>query len=358
MIRVYYASKGLKPTTRVVVAKLAVVRNLPQTHHSTIPRHLHEQHIIHRKGRDRYAMHDIIWREEDWIRRGRIYADFESKPAVRQKRDEILRIPEHFADKQLHHDLPVNIVLERIRFVSHGRDSPERRQTPRFSSKAPNTSLEQVFKACTLPPLDVLADMGKQFGQLWFDGEANSVIDWTYPEKRYPLACLTVFRDFSWAVELRSAWILAEDWMTKPKPSVGQLGAADLAKQLFYGIEWNANIQAINTTISTRSLVLMLREEWLSDSHVDMLMQVLEDRAARCGRPCNAIFASSVFQFYLERAYETEGTCQQSMRILERYKEQLTSGNKTCLYLIAHVNGNHWVAWKLDHQNASFGHGK
>lgn len=299
----------------------------------------------------------MAWKDDEWIRKGRIYAAFEDHAIVKERRKALLDVPPAYrAVRPLPH-LSVMGLVELLKNVSCGSSDVDARSL--FSPEEPNASLEAFVASCVLPPSGTICAMVKEFGQLWFDGKAKSIKDWTNPSVLYPLPALTLYVEYSIAFDTRSEWLRAKSWMSRGKPTPDVEASADMARRLMFALQWDADLPALGTNFSTSDLLKLLSDSWLSDSHVDMLLQALTDRLDHSEPNNVVILAPCAFQMYLQHAYSNRGNDgPTSVPLLDRYRLAIESGKKKILSFIAHINGNHWVAWKVDFVNSTYGHGE
>lgn len=230
-----------------------------------------------------------------------------------------------------------------------------------ISADEPNTGLENLFEAPVLPPPTVLRQMHCAFGQAWFDGRANSIVEFTDPKRniRYPLPALEVYRELTRANATRREWMRAEEWMARGKHDARLAAAVQLVQRLAFTFEWDAEVRALHATVPAADLLRMLDASWLSDSQIDMLMQVLTDRDRREHGDSRVIFAPVVFQQYVRELYDQRDRAKpRKIPFMEWYQEEFLSGRKHHLYLVGHVNSNHWVPWVFNYGKGIIGHGK
>lgn len=306
-------------------------------------------------------MQDTTWRDKDWIGRGLSYSANAGKEIVLKQKNLLLHIPSNFAHLCPIPGLSVQALLRVMERVTEGKAMPMLRGEDLISAEEPNTGLEKLFEALVIPPPAIMEQMYAAFGQAWFDGRARSIVDFTdlKRETRYPLPTLEVYREFARANTTRREWARAEEWMRRGKHDARLAAAIQLAQKLMFAFEWDAEVRALHATVPAVDLIRMLDASWLNDSQVDMLMQVLTDRKRRENGDSDVIFAPVVFQQFVQELYDHRG-CENYRKIpfMERYEEDLVSGRKRVLYLVGHVNGNHWVPWIFDNEKGILGHGE
>lgn len=301
----------------------------------------------------------MAWKDEEWIGQGRIYATFESTTTVVEQQKLLFSVPPRFDNVRARTDLSVMSLMGRLESVTQGGTAAEVSGRHLFSLEEPNTGLDNLFVSCIVPPSTVIQEMSRSFGQLWFDGKAKSIKDWTKEDVRYPLPALTIYREFDRALETRSLWVQARAWMTRGRQALTCEASNDLAKQLMFAFPWDANLSALGADASVTELFKMLGDVWLTDSHIDMLMQTLTDRLEHNAEASGIVIAPCAFQMYLQLAFAAHNNGSgRAFPVLERYRQWIESGKKAVMYFPGHVNGNHWVAWKISKGCATFGHGE
>ncbi|OCB83926.1 hypothetical protein A7U60_g9133 [Sanghuangporus baumii] len=299
-------------------------------------------------------MQALGWQNEDWIGLGLKYTACAHLPLVEKQKKLLLHIPGALEQFRPSPGLSVKALLRRLDPVTQSGAIGEQSIADLFSSEESNVSLEQFFKAPILPPDDTLDALWKSFGQCWFDGK-KSIVDFTYPETRYPLSIVVVYRELSRANKLRMEWNHAEEWMMRGKRSPELTGAIARVQRLMFTFDWESELRAIYTTVPLLDLFGMLgdgHQGWLNDSHIDMLMQLLSDRYEREIEGCDVLIAPCVFQQYLLEAYDYRNNAKhRKIPLLEQYAQDILTGRKQRLFFTGHVNGNHWVPWMFDNRD-------
>lgn len=263
----------------------------------------------------------------------------------------MFQIPPEFSDTVPHPKLSLQSLLKRMRGVVSG-SAQGRTVDECFSADRPNASLEETREIRIIPPKTILDEMDKFFGQLWFDGKANSIIDWTHRAKRYPLAVFTVYWELNRACAIRAEWTRASQWLNS-KVNGDSLQAVQTACNLMYAYEWDREPGVRDVRMPVKELLSMLGNSWLSDEHIDSLMCALTSRYEAENGLGHVVFAPCIFQHWIRQLHEGSRPAG-----LQKYNEWISAGIKRVLYFIAHINSNHWVAWKVDLESKVFGHGQ
>ncbi|KAL5536122.1 MARS2_3 [Sanghuangporus sanghuang] len=315
------------------------------------------------------------WKNEDWIGRGLKYSAVQHEHIIQEQINLLLQIPAAFNTTRPRSGLSLKTILGRLGHVLQEGKMEEDEDTPGareaeveenervpggelLSPDLPNTGLEKLFEACILPSSKTVQEMHSEFYQQWLDGTAKSVVDWTDPNTRFPLAALTVYREFDRANDMRVCWRRAEKWMNRGKQTTELAAAVALTHKLLFVFEWDSELRAISSLAHSKELIDLLSNKWLSDSHIDMLLEVLTERANNNGICTDVLFAPCIFQQYILQAYDQRSsTNKRNIPLLEHYCQEFMAGRKQRLFFIAHINNNHWVPWKFDHSKGILGHG-
>jgi hypothetical protein len=155
------------------------------------------------------------WNEGYWIRplEPRIYPASDVPQTVLNRRLVLLSLPPE-ADILL----PLGI-LPITTLLNEWTDFPTPRQDVLvakvyFSNDACDSNSHAIVKALkrrpTFPPLKVVLNLEKRFGQAWFDGK-QSIQDSFYTGYPLPLWVLTLWRNFDHVFRTRAKWTAAEE---------------------------------------------------------------------------------------------------------------------------------------------------
>ena len=213
---------------------------------------------------------DTQFLHSTWIRAGKEFSRH-LPLVVYDKKQEILKIPHCFL-AQL--PIPVTLVYE---FINHSfplqSSNLSFHQLSRwFSTEVPLT-YPGVLLTRPIPPAKVLKDLDTAIGQVWFDG-ASSIVDLQFNNgtERFPLWVLSLWQEMEKMVENQRWW----------KSSIHQLelkthpqGITVQAKNLIEKLSWNGPLSG---GVSTLEFAGFLGVSWLSDTQINMMVDVLQNQ--------------------------------------------------------------------------------
>ncbi|KAH7903096.1 hypothetical protein BJ138DRAFT_1197369 [Hygrophoropsis aurantiaca] len=223
-----------------------------------------------------------------------------------------------------------------------------------FSILEPNEDLE-CLKTRKIPPAQWLEAMEKAFGQAWFDG-AKSIIDFSVVGSRLPLWTLTYWKEISLVFRKKALWNNAHRWLAR----MGQEGnlycleETDQARHAMGALCWGAPFHAIGGGTGPEALLPLLSDaEWLDDDIINLSMRMLSERAQLIPElSTSTLIAPLLFSTNLQAASEGK-----LLPHLDRYTSFFKSGQRKILYFPAHVNNNHWVAFRIDFKRHTLEYG-
>ncbi|KAF4590802.1 hypothetical protein EYR40_009399 [Pleurotus pulmonarius] len=227
-----------------------------------------------------------------------------------------------------------------------------------FSRDTPTTDPECILER-TIPPKSFLASLEKACGQAWFDG-AQSVIDHRYNDglDRLPRFVITFWREMVRIQEKRKTWERSFTWLSKEEKRLNQTaGDVEIVRNAmgyFKVIGWNTPL-AQRPFVASFELAPLLGTAWLSDEHIDLMIEVISDRIKEEG-----VRTSIVAPLNLSASITLRGTKKEtasSKRQLDEIKSEIQSKGVTRMYFPVHVNGNHWIAAFVDFERRTYGYG-
>jgi hypothetical protein len=198
------------------------------------------------------------------------------------------------------------------------------------------------------PPAEVIMGLKHQLQK----GSVTSVLCPHLPASggaRYPLWIIEFW------VKLRMIHNIQENWKraanrleakfrTAPKNHLLQ----HVAKTLNH-LPWTGNLLGYFNTIDLCELWVYFTEEWLTDSHLLVMLELLiEDIPSECHR-C-AFIENTHFTTLLAAAYNDQErySTERSYGWIRDRGNQLANGSKTYLATIINQNNIHWVALLID----------
>jgi len=166
-------------------------------------------------------------------------------------------------------------------------------------------------------------------------------------------------------VQSQAKWAESLQWVQRERntPDLDQetREALDDALATFDTIGWDCKLGYLRGTTSTICLPDILGTAWLTDDHIDMMMEELSKNVAT-----NPNLRDRVMVAPLAFANEIEengkaGTYDNKKGgavLLHRYKKQITEMKTKKLLFPVNINRNHWIAVFIDFLNGKIGYGK
>lgn len=266
------------------------------------------------------------------------------------------QIPLQFENKKLDSNLSVKTLLSNSTFITQGAAVKMVDWGKLISKEAPTVGLDLLWDRCVLPPAEIL----EPFLKATLPIDAKSIEDWDEEGKRYPLTAKSIYRLCNRANHLRRVWRAAETWMDRWTLRTKDMSDTTfLTHRLMATLEWDTYIRAVGTSVPTIDLIGMLSDEWLTDSQIDLVLQVLIERTKNEAKDYRVIIAPCVFAGHCSNVYTSRFDNEPlTARLLQRYRDDFLKGRVDKLVFIANVGGTHWVAWMIDYTSGTLSHGK
>ena len=288
---------------------------------------------------------DAQFNHSTWIGTGKTFSN--SLPqAVYDKKREVLKIPNQFPTQ-----LPTSVTLVH-EFICHPlplqSSSLSFHQTTEWFSTSTPLTYPGLLLTRPIPPEKVLENLEKAIGQMWFDG-ASSIVDPRFNNgtERFPLWVLSLWVDMKKVVEHQKRWKLAVRWLeltTYPEGIVIQ------AKRLIERLSWNEPLHFSGA--STLEFAGFLGVSWLSDTQIDMMVNVLQNRMKTEEHIGGVLIEPLTLSW--ELASVGKGWNKPLVSLyLSRLADQIEAGITTIWFPIC-VNENHWIAGRVDFKNYTF----
>lgn len=280
--------------------------------------------------------------------------------AAKKPDKSVISMPKELNEKRIPANLSINALMGFLSFVTQGKPDGTDDWRTLFSLDPPNASLEQLFQVCVLPPEELLEKVLANYTKI----SSNSVMDWSWKklgkEVCYPLTVLAIYREYGRANKTRKLWRDAQEWMGRwSRKTNGMEAAASLAERLTCTLEWDTHIRAAGMSVHTNDLLSMLSDEWMTDSQLDLVLQVLTERLGDSSRGSESIIAPCIFFQHIKNSCGAQSKKKQlTIPLLDHYKTAFLSGTKKYLYFISLVGHNHFVAWRIDYSAATLCHGE
>ena len=220
-----------------------------------------------------------------------------------------------------------------------------------FSTNMPLTCPEVLLKS-PIPSEKVLEKLDTTVGQMWFDG-ASSIVDPRFNggAERFPPWALSLWKKIQKVIGDQKQWNSSVRWLeliTHPEDTVAQ------TKSFVGGLPWNKQLCSIGG--STLEFAGFLGASWLSDTQIDMMVNVLRSRMTTEEQIKGTLLEPMVLSWELV-IVSTEKKGPMISPYLSRLTDQIKAGIMTIWFPI-NVNENHWVAGRVDCENYTFAFGE
>ncbi|KAL1712277.1 hypothetical protein EV715DRAFT_213952 [Schizophyllum commune] len=215
-----------------------------------------------------------------------------------------------------------------------------------FSAQTPNVDL-QVLARRDIPCSDDLTVLENAFGQAWFDGRAESIVDWRHNDgrERLPVWVIHFWRRLTPVVEAQKKWRASMSWLAarhQAKDSPNALRETLVyAQAMFDRLGWD-----IRNPYGGRSTTLasFLSTQWLTDDHVDMMCERTSDHVrADPILSTKVLVVGVVFSTYI-RNLGNKAAGWQNSQTLQYVAHQIEEGNFELLVFPINLSNTHWIA--------------
>ena len=207
-----------------------------------------------------------------------------------------------------------------------------------------------------LIPSETLIDkLHEALGQAWLDG-AKSIVDprFNNGQDRFPLWVISYWKHVSTLSAKQKRWKSAIQWldneMKKPDCSLQRKGELKSTLTLLDSLEWDSETKFVNQVISTIELSRLLGTLWLSDDHMNMMMEDLTIEKKTRTLPSGVQIATLWFANQVGRVGTDPDTAAalSKNKVFQKYEEDAREERVEQLYFPLHVNENNWVAGLVD----------
>lgn len=233
-------------------------------------------------------------------------------------------------------------------------------------SQLPPTIDIQVLLTRDVPPPSQLKKLREDFGQAWFNG-CQSIVDKRYSDGGgLPLWAITFWERL---VELRQAqkiWKKSWMWCTdeiERRHKKMDLATVKLLEDTLAQLKvlpWDVTMDYdIWDDVQTLSLASFLSAEWMADTHVAIMLHMVSQRLSETAQASTVLIASRMFTediLNVDRRLKLPEK-RWNRTVLKRYEQEIREKGKEVLYFPLNVNGNHWIAGKIDFVNHTISYG-
>ena len=215
--------------------------------------------------------------EKDWIGRGKVYDATRIPIFVIMARSKAAEIPHNVISVQLP---KTSLSVTEFLSCELPRVSSElisSKASVWFNPQPPNIPMDSTLLRRSIPSPIFLKQLEDASGQAWLDG-AKSVVDQRFNDGKdlLPLWIISYWMEVARCQELHTLWKTSMSWLDreqlrgKVSPELIQQ-----VRQLLGKISWNGQMSYCRRTIYTPDLTRFLGTAWLSDNHVNMMIEEL-----------------------------------------------------------------------------------
>jgi hypothetical protein len=297
-----------------------------------------------------------FWDEQLWIGKNKRYPASETPDYILAARSEVMAIPAAYAvfipDARLSISdlLRANLPVQSSALIT----TAARRA---FCKDEPNEDLA-CLAVRHIPPRTWLQQLEAAFGQAWFDG-ARSIRDERFKSSRLPLWVVSFWKGMADALEKRSAWQAAAEWVDRWGKEKELLHEADCVRAMMTLLSWGVKVSALGADFPKEQFTRLLSDNWIDGEIIDMMMFELSARAKLDPELSKTTMVATLnLSMNINRAFDTGNYTKKAEPLLARYTGVFKRKERTRLHLPAHVNANHWVPYLIDFDKGTLRYGE
>ena len=314
---------------------------------------------------------DVPFIEDDWIGQGIKYTkvpDF-----VRWKKDSYMEIPFNFLQ---YVNFPESkLSVKEFLALKLPRISSEiisNKAAKWFTDESPSILDPQILLQRSIPSPTFLTQLAKAAEQAWLDG-AKSVVDWRINDgaDRLPLWIITFWKEAENLNRLQSTWKQSMKWLSHEgerkerdgRPAIPS-DSIQKARELLGSLQWNGKMHYhdCNSMTSTSQLSYFLGTFWLSDDHINMMVEemLLEMHTTKPDGLKYVQVASLSFAHELRSVEKKLSLLISNRRKTQLYKYELCVKEEGLqkLYFPIHISENHWIVGMINFKKKSIAFGE
>ncbi|KAF5384382.1 hypothetical protein D9615_003130 [Tricholomella constricta] len=297
--------------------------------------------------------------EAEWIGVGKKYP--RNTPGfIARALNRLLSIPPTFCDKFPLRESPVSMLLS-YPIPSQSDEFLFVGALKWFSHKPPSVNPRSLLNQW-MPSSHELKQLRKAVGQAWFDGH-YSIVNLLDPDSEcLPFWCIS-FWDLLLKIRegqemLKKAWKWCGKEMEKMRKN-GDYDAVDTLEQVkerFGRLAWDAGMDFEKGMVKTLGLSHLLGPEQLTDSDLNMMVQVLTERLP----PDSKFVIASLTLTYDILNIDTKMKLAKNKydrTVLKRYENLVKTKGIQAIFFPLHVDTNHWIVGKIDFQSDTVSYG-
>jgi hypothetical protein len=226
-----------------------------------------------------------------------------------------------------------------------------------FCKDEPNEDLA-CLAVRHIPPRTWLQQLEVAFGQAWFDG-ARSIQDERFKSSRLPLWVVSFWKGMADALEKRSAWQAAAEWVDRWGKEKELLREADCVREMMTSLSWGVKVSALGADFPKEQFTRLLSDNWIDGEIIDMMMFELSTRAKLDPELSKTTMVATLnLSMNINRAFETGNYTKKAEPLLARYTGVFKRKERMRLHLPAHVNANHWVPYFINFDKETLRYGE
>lgn len=301
---------------------------------------------------------DELFEEKVWIGRGKKY-DWANLPgSVTSAKNASLEVPGDFLHRA--HLPPSNLSVANFLSFKLPRLSSEiisSKTSTWFSPDEPATDNDiLILRPVPLP--EFIHSLDTNYGQAWLDG-AKSVVDQRFNDgaDRLPLWTISFWKEVAQCHKIQALWKASEVWLDREgNKSKGETPPELIqqVRQLLGSVAWNSKMSYCKGNTTTLHLAKLLGTVWLSDEHINMMIEELLVELSHNPKSKTQV-ADLSFALEISKIHEK---APESQRYLGNFVKQVQEQHLEKLYFPLHVNCSHWIAGMVDFKRRTFSFGK
>ena len=230
-----------------------------------------------------------------------------------------------------------------------------------FSTDEPNIDYD-ILISRSVPSAEFINKLDAASGQAWFDG-AKSIVDHRYNDGKdcLPLWTISFWKEVVRCQGLRSLWKESMSWLDREGSRSKGKTSPELIQQaheLLGSVAWDSQITYCNGQVSTPELAKLLGSFWLSDEHINMMVEeLLLDLKNNPKDKIQLVNLSFVMEVARVHEKLTLPDAAKKKTLLWKFEKQVKEKVLEQLYFPLHIRQNHWVAGMIDFKRRTFSFG-
>lgn len=180
--------------------------------------------------------------------------------------------------------------------------------------------------------------------------------------KHFPLWVITFWQQIGDITNKQVVWGRSIKWLDlEAKKANDELTKVEICmpQTELSMMGWNAPLTYCHGQVTTLTLSMLLSTVWLSDDHIDMMMEELAAQIAADPKlAAECVVAPLGFSSVIKAANFKKRYTKRDTPLLCCYADHVKENNLWWLYFPIHINDNHWVVGFINFKDVTFGYGK